>query len=76
MLPKSDAVGYHTRFGIRDMQYPLRSTRYARLTFQGKTDIRTAIWWMCTAFLVLENRSFRQVDDTVAGSTRSLKVNA
>jgi hypothetical protein len=25
MLPKSDAVGYHTRFGIRDMQYPLRS---------------------------------------------------
>jgi hypothetical protein len=27
----------HARFGM-----PIRSTGYARLTFQGKTDIRTA----------------------------------
>ena len=50
MLPKSDAVGYHTRFGMRDKQYRLRSIEF--LKEKGYTDCELEEY---VAFLVFSS---------------------
>jgi anaerobic magnesium-protoporphyrin IX monomethyl ester cyclase len=60
-------IDYHTRFGMRNQQHLRRSIDVLR--GNGYTDSD-----LVDMYSVLQNRSFRHVDEIVAGSTPSAKA--
>jgi hypothetical protein len=72
-FPKSAMTNHliddHARFGMRNQQHRLHSIEVLREN--GHTDCD-----LVDRDRVLQNRLFRQVDDVVVGSTRSVKANA
>jgi anaerobic magnesium-protoporphyrin IX monomethyl ester cyclase len=72
-FPKSEMmnhlIDYHSRFGLHNQQHLRRSIDVLRENGYTESDL-------VDMYSVLQNRSFRRVDDIVAGSTPTAKANA
>ena len=72
-FPKSEMmshlIDYHQRFGMRNRQHLRRSIDVLRENGYTERDL-------VDMYSVLQNHSFRHVDEIVAGSTPSVKANA
>jgi anaerobic magnesium-protoporphyrin IX monomethyl ester cyclase len=70
-FPKSEMmkhlIDYHTQFGMRNQQHLRRSIDVLRENGYTESDL-------VDMYSVLQNRSFRHVDEIVAGSTPSAKA--
>jgi radical SAM superfamily enzyme YgiQ (UPF0313 family) len=70
-FPKSEMmkhlIDYHTQFGMRNQQHLRRSLDVLRDNGYTENDL-------VDMYSVLQNRSFRHVDEIVAGSTTSAKA--
>jgi hypothetical protein len=62
-------IDYHSRFGLHNQQHLRRSIDVLRENGYTESDL-------VDMYSVLQNRSFRRVDDIVAGSTPTAKANA
>jgi hypothetical protein len=60
-------IDYHTQFGMRNQQHLRRSIDVLRENGYTESDL-------VDMYSVLQNRSFRHVDEIVAGATPSAKA--